>query len=170
MQIALEWVTNNRLFLNMSKTKSIVFGTNHCPMIWSSAAKKDLGKLQLVQNRAAHLALQCPLRSNVNNMHVKLSWLKVAERLSASLLAFVRNMNEEKIPNCVYSQLTFSSNSHEYSTRHATSGLFKVRARTQSMQRTVLYRGMVAWNSLPAEIAKAHNKSIFKKQVKEHLR
>ena len=28
LQIALEWVTNNRLFLNMSKTKSIVFGTN----------------------------------------------------------------------------------------------------------------------------------------------
>ena len=96
-------------------------------------------------------------------MHVKLSWLKVAERLSASLLAFVRNMNEEKIPNCLYSQLTFSSNTHKYSTRHATRGLFKVpRARTQSMQRTVLYRGMVAWNSLPAEIAKAHNKSSFK--------
>ena len=101
-------------------------------MIWSSAAKKDLGKLQLVQNRAARLALQRPLRSNVNNTHVKLSWLKVAERLSASLLAFVRNMNEEKIPNCLYSQLTFSSNTHKYSTRHATRGLFKVpRARTQ---------------------------------------
>ncbi|KAJ8332888.1 hypothetical protein SKAU_G00417840 [Synaphobranchus kaupii] len=30
-------------------------------MIWSSVTKKDLGKLQLAQNRAARLALRCTL-------------------------------------------------------------------------------------------------------------
>jgi hypothetical protein len=48
--------------------------------MWSGATKKDLGKLQLAQNRAARLALGCVQRANINYMHVNLSWLKVEER------------------------------------------------------------------------------------------
>ena len=119
LQSVLERVVSNKLALNISKTKSIVFGTNHslcsrpqlylvmhcvagekveeikllgvaldcklswskhidsmvvkmgrdlslvlsnldyCPVVWSSAARKDLVKLQLVQNRAARFALIC---------------------------------------------------------------------------------------------------------------
>jgi hypothetical protein len=38
---------------------------------------KDFLFLQLVQNRAARLALGCTQRANINNMHVNLSWLRV---------------------------------------------------------------------------------------------
>ena len=41
---------------------------DYCPVMWSSAAKKDLGKLQLAQNRAACLVLHCNQRDNI--MHV----------------------------------------------------------------------------------------------------
>ena len=34
--------------------------------------------MQLVQNRAARLALGCTQRANINNMHVNLSWMKEA--------------------------------------------------------------------------------------------
>ena len=59
---------------------------NYYPVIWSRAAKKDLVKLQLAQNSAARLALQCNQRANMNTMHASLSWLRVEERLTASLL------------------------------------------------------------------------------------
>jgi hypothetical protein len=36
--------------------------------MWSSAAKKDRVKLQLVQNRAARLALHCNQRADINTM------------------------------------------------------------------------------------------------------
>jgi hypothetical protein len=39
-----------------------------CPVMWSRAAKKDLVKLQLAQNRAARLALHCNQRANINTM------------------------------------------------------------------------------------------------------
>ena len=45
---------------------------DYCPAVWTSAAKKDLRKLQLVQNRTegqARLALQCRNRSNILHMH-----------------------------------------------------------------------------------------------------
>jgi hypothetical protein len=49
-------------FLTPHSTKQVLQALvlsylDYCPVIWSSAAKKDLVKLQLTQNRATHLAL-----------------------------------------------------------------------------------------------------------------
>ena len=41
-----------------------------CSKVWSGARKRDLGKLQLAQNRAARLALKSTQRANINDMHV----------------------------------------------------------------------------------------------------
>jgi hypothetical protein len=67
----------------------------YCPVIGSSAGEKDLAKLQLAQNRAARLALNCTYRTKINNMHASLSWLRVDERLTASDLLFIRNITDE---------------------------------------------------------------------------
>lgn len=143
---------------------------DYCSMIWSGANKRDLGKLQLVQNRAARLALRCTPRHNVNKMHVKLSWTLVTERLMVSLLVFLRNINELKHPTCLYKQLTPSSKIHTYKTRHATRGCYQIpKAKTESMKSTVLYRAMAAWNTLPDQISKETTKASFKRRLKRHL-
>ena len=49
----------------------------YCPVIWSSAAQKHIKKLQIAQNRAARLVLNCSFRTNVDKMHKQLSWLTV---------------------------------------------------------------------------------------------
>ena len=65
-------------------------------LLWSGhATKRDLGKLQMAQDRAARLAFGCTQRANINNKHVNLSRLKVAERLTSSLLVFVRGIDVE---------------------------------------------------------------------------
>jgi hypothetical protein len=73
---------------------------DYCLVVWSCVAKKDIGKLQLIQNRAAGIALRCTRRANVSSMNVSLSWLKVEKRLTASLLVFVRGVDGLKVPNC----------------------------------------------------------------------
>ena len=74
---------------------------DYCSVMWSGATKRDLGKLQLAQNRAARLALKSTRRANINDMHVNLSWLKVEERLTSSLLVSVRGVDKLKIPSCL---------------------------------------------------------------------
>ena len=64
----------------------------YCPVIWASAAKKDLVKLQLAKNRALRLDLHCNQRADINTMHASLSWLRVEERLTASLLLFIKTL------------------------------------------------------------------------------
>jgi hypothetical protein len=54
--------------------------------VWSGATRRDLGKLQFAQNRAAWLAIKCTRRDNINDMHVKLSLLKVEEIQSVDML------------------------------------------------------------------------------------
>jgi hypothetical protein len=58
----------------------VLFHLYYCPVTWSSAAEKDLAKLQLAQNRVAHLAFNCTCITNISNMHASLSWLKVDEK------------------------------------------------------------------------------------------
>ena len=132
---------------------------DYCPAMCPSDTKKDLVKLRLAQDRAAHLALHCNQRANINTMHASLSWLRVEERLTASFLIFIRNIHLLNIPSCLHRQLTHSSDTHTYPTRHATRGLFTVpKFKTNSRKRTVLHRAIIAWNSVPSHIAQINSK------------
>ena len=53
---------------------------DYCLVIWSSAAEKDLNKLQVAQNKAARCALQCSYRTRVTEMLETLKWLTVRQR------------------------------------------------------------------------------------------
>ena len=74
---------------------------DYSSVVWSGAIKRDLGKLQLAQNMAAQLALKSTQEAN-NDMHVNLSWLKVEESLTSSLLAFVRSVAKLNVPSCLF--------------------------------------------------------------------
>jgi hypothetical protein len=122
--------------------------------------------LQLAQNRVALLALGCTQRANINNMHVNLSWLKVEERLTSSLLLFMRRIDMLNTQSCLFELLAHSSDTHAYHTRHTTRGLFTVpKSRTGYGRHTVLYRAMTTWNSIPHQVTEASSKIGFSNQL-----
>jgi hypothetical protein len=124
--------------------------------------KKDLGKLQLAQNRAAWLALGCTQRANINNMRANLSWLKVEERLTSSLLVFVRGIDMLKAPSCLFKRLAHSSDTHACPTRHATRGLYTIPiSRTDYGRCKVLHRAMTTGNSIPHQVSDVSSKTRF---------
>ena len=109
----------------------VLSNLDYCPVVWSSAGRKYLVKLQLAQDKGARFALNCNQRADINTMHASLSWLRVEERPNASLLVFIRNIHVLKIQNCLHSQHTHSSDTHL--SKHASRGLFTVlKSRTNS--------------------------------------
>ena len=89
--------------INMADHTGLVLSQlDYCSVVWSGATKRDLGKLQLAQNRAARLTLKSTRRANINDMHVNLLWLKVKERLTSSLLVLVRSVDKLNVPSCLY--------------------------------------------------------------------
>lgn len=106
----------------------------------------------------------------MNEMHNCLSWLKVKDRCIASLLNFLRNISVTKLPRALYNYLHFSSDEHDYNTRHATEGRFTLpKVKTNMLKRTEVYRAMVTWNTLPGHIIQENNKTRFKILLKNHL-
>ena len=59
---------------------------DYCSVLWSVAYNSLLNKLQVAQNKAARSVLGCSPRTSVAEMHERLSWLRVKDRLSANLL------------------------------------------------------------------------------------
>ena len=43
----------------------VLLHLDYCPVVWSGATKRDLGKIQLAQNREEWLALKCMRRANL---------------------------------------------------------------------------------------------------------
>ena len=156
--------------LNQVVQSLILSHLDYCPVIWSSASKKELNKLQLVQNRAARLVLQCSNRTNVSLMHKRLSWLPVEHRLFVSLLYFFRKVLSSRHPTFLADQLEYIENSHTHFTRKALSGdLVLPRPRTNYLKSTVHYRAIFSWNKLPVSTRLANNKSSFKNILKSEL-
>ena len=92
-----------------NQTSPSSFGLLHldyCPAVWSGVTKKYPRKV------AAGPEQRSMSGANVNKMHVSTSWFRVEERFTASLLVFVRSIDELKAPNCLFSQLTHSSKTH----------------------------------------------------------
>lgn len=142
----------------------------YCFVIWLSASMKDMRKLQVVQNKAARCALQCSYTTNVKDMHNSLRWLTVRQRAHYVLLNFLRNIMVTQSPRILYRRLLPNFAQHEHQTRHATEGRFILpRANTCSIQKTVIYRAMERWNSLPVYIVHENTKERFKMLLKQHL-
>lgn len=95
---------------------------DYCPVVWSNLTMDKIKKLQVAQNRAARVVLNCDIRTNVIAMHEVLSWLTVKSRFLYSLLVFFRNILIPKTPFILYNELSLTSDQHSFTTRQATQG------------------------------------------------
>ena len=144
---------------------------DYCPQVWSAATKENLNRLQLAQNRAARLALRCPSRTNVNEMHKTLSWMTVDQRLVYSLTTFLFNLYHYGKPPKLALNLRLTNARHAYETRNAVNDHFTLPIpKSEALRRTAVYRAVSQWNKLPPLIIKIDNKWRFKKKVKEVIR
>lgn len=163
-------------FLDSSITKLVIQSLvlshfDYCSVIWSSASKTDLSKLQIIQNRAARLALRCPFRTSVSAMHERLAWFKVEDRMTCSLILFCKNVFISHKPLSLFSQLQLTSDRHSFQTRQASKGQFTIPLpNSNALRRTVMYRAVIEWNKLPSSLIAQAHKTCFKRILKKHLK
>ncbi len=143
---------------------------DYCFPIWCSASTKDLNKLEVAQNKAARCVLQCSYRTNVTHMHEQLGWLTVTQRSSYVLLNLFRNIIVNKSPNFLYCLLSRHRCRNNYMTRHASEGRFILpMANTNVLRKSVLFRAILEWNSLPLYIVLTDSKERYKFLLKQFL-
>ncbi len=82
-------------------------------LIWSNTTETNLNRLQVVQNKVAHIVLLCLYTANVSLMTNLLVWLNVRSRLQFSSVSFNRNIIITKTLEILYSKW----DRHHYCTR-----------------------------------------------------
>lgn len=104
-------------------------------------------------------------------MHDSLGWLTISQRSTYVLLNFVRNVLLTRLPKILYERLFSQFAQHNYQTRYVTERRFILpKAKTSMMQKTVMYRAMVRWNSLPLHIVQEDTRDRFKILLKQYLK
>ena len=97
-------------FLTKQLVQALVLSQlDYCSMIWSNTTESNLNRLQVAQNKAARLVLQCPYRTRVSTMNNELVWLSVKSRLHCLLLCFIRNIITTKNPEIIAAVFRHSS-------------------------------------------------------------
>ena len=162
---SLSIITSCSTFLTALSTRQVLQALvlsllDYCSVVWSGATKNEI--CNWLRTGQHGWALGCTQRANINNMHVNPSWFKVYERLTSSLLVFMRGIDMLNAPSCLFEILPHNSDTHVYSIRHATRGLFTVpKSRTDYGRCTVLHRAMTTWHSSPHQVTDASRKIRF---------
>ena len=81
----------------------VLYHLDYCSVIWASAPKG------IAQNWADRCIETVKSESNVDQMYPRFRWPKVFNRLSISILLFMRNIIDIEYPTALFNQIKFVS-------------------------------------------------------------
>ena len=156
---------DTRILIVQSLTLSII---NYCSVIWGSACKTQLCKLQKLQNFAAKVALGKGRKYDHATPYInELKWMKIKDKCNFDASVYMYKIVNELLPNWLTS-ISRVGQTNPFSTRQAAD--LKInRTRTTAGDRELTVRGSVLWNKLPSEIKKSSNLMSFRCNLKTHI-
>lgn len=141
---------------------------DYCNSLLYGIDKKQLNRLQVLQNRCARLIFQQPRRAHASPLLKSLHWLPIAERIKFKVLCLCFKAFVQESPQYLFSY--FQLYRTTYALRSDSSITFVVpRSKKQSGDRALSVAGPRLWNELPSSIRGSNNLSGFKSHLKSHL-
>ena len=140
----------------------------YCSPVWSNTSKKNISKLQKVQNFACRIITGKRKFDHITPVLRELRWLPVTSFLKYTLGVLAFKCVKGLAPSYLCHRFKTRACVHDRNTRYKNN-LNTPAYKSASGQRTFLYRAMSFWNSLPCEIRECDNLPIFKRHLKEFL-
>ena len=141
---------------------------DYCSTVWgNSICKKDLSRLQRIQNSAMRIILECHYRTHICDMLKTLKWLSVEQRLHYNICCQMWKIKNNQAPSYLDHINVETRTVHDYNTRAASQSNIHV---TQSHKNSLKANGTRAWNSLSPKIKNCDNFRNFKHQLLKHVR
>ena len=133
----------------------------YCSSVWSNTSKRNIAKLQSVQNFAARIVTGTRKYDHVTPVLQQLCWLLVSYMLKFRDAVMAFKCMNGLAPS-------YLCEIHNANTRHNNKldiPIYKL----ASGQRTFLYRAVVLWNELPDSIKNSENLIHFKSKYNRIL-
>ena len=137
----------------------------YCSSVWSNTSKKNIKKLQLLQNFAARVVLGLKKYDHISEGLKSLGWLDINHKLKFNdCVMMYKCLNNEGTPAYLSQRFKKRSQIHSRATRNR-SDLDLIKCRLATGQRSFSFRGAKAWNELPKSVRDATSLNNFKKNL-----
>ena len=140
----------------------------YCSPVWSNTSKKNILKLQKVQNFAGRIITGTRKFDHITPVLRELRWLPVSSYLRYTLGVLAFKCVKGLAPSYLCDRFKTRATLHDRNTRYKDS-LNIPAYKSASGQRTFLYRATNLWNSLPRALINSASLQIFKRELKEFL-
>ena len=137
----------------------------YCSSTWASTTKKNIARLQKVQNFAARIVTGARKYDHITPILKELHWLPVAKQLEVrdTLMAF--KCIKGLAPPSLCNKFTTRSQVHNRNTRN-NDKLNIPFFRSATGQRSFSYRAAQLWNDLPEILTNIVSFNVFKNAIK----
>ena len=130
--------------------------------------KKQIKRLQLIQNAAARFVMGTPMRDHITPVLRELHWLPISARIEYKILLLVHKCLHGRCPP--YLQGLVSLVDHTRTLRSSNKRLLQVPySRTNAGDRAFAHAGPVLWNTLPLHMRTIESEATFKMRLKTWL-
>ena len=140
----------------------------YCSTVWSGTFKKNIHKLQLVQNFAARVLTNTRKVDHISTVLRELGWSSIKHLLLVRDVAQLYKIVNGLAPSYLNSYINKRTGIHSYNTRFREN-LDVPMCRTATAQRSFYYRSINTWNSLSASTRNSKTLTSFKCGAKLEL-
>lgn len=141
----------------------------YCAMLLVSMNKTQLSRLQVAQNRAMRVILQCKRNTRVECMLQTLQFMSVRQKLHYNVCIFIFKILKGMLPEVLRDRLEIVGEDYGRDTRQKGNIVIQLRKR-RSAQKSVFYEGVKMYNALPIEVKQCDKIEAFKRLLKEHIK
>ena len=131
-------------------------------------SKRDLTRLQRIQNKCARLVYMKPKWSHATPLLRSLHWLPVEKRIKFRLLCQTFKTLQNALPSYIYNFFDFQKSAYSLRSTSAIK-LVVPKSRINIGMKSFSSLSARLWNNLPRNIKQSASLESFKKLLKTHL-
>ena len=133
------------------------------------ANKRDMNKLQIIQNRAMRIILKCDRYATINSMLNCLEFFTVKQFFIYQTFCFIYKIYNNMLPNYLQQNLIKIHTIHNHDTRSKIKYVIK-RVNKEATKKSVFIQGLKMFNELPENIKVIESIYTFKEKAKQYVR
>ena len=141
---------------------------SYANIVWGSGYNYAIQKLHILQKKVVRIIGDAGFRDHTPPLFKRLDIMPIFDVHSIQLGVFMYRLVNNLLPNTIDYPITYNYELHGYFTRSACS-IHDSRARTEVRKHSLRHAGITFWNSLPQNITRSRNLSIFSSNLKKYL-
>lgn len=140
----------------------------YCATLLVAMGETQLNKLQIAQNRAMRVILQCNRFTKVEYMLQALQFMSIRQRLCYNVCVFIFKIINNMASMALSNKIEIVGSECDRQTRQAGNIVVTYR-RTRSAQKSLFYEGIKMYNSLPTELKQCKKIVAFKRMLRGYI-